>query len=110
MYFFGGGVSTWLVGRLVSVFLGQAAGYKTCRVLAGIASGLPLVMFVCALLAGRSDEDGRAAGMLVVAAVSMFIASLSCWGAVLIMRPKRPAGEAPAELGFSREVPRSANS
>lgn len=110
VYLLTGGVITWLVGRLVGHFLGASAGYKASRVLASIASGLPLVMFVCAILAGSSDDDGRGAGMLAVASLGLLLPSLSCWVAVWIMRPKAPPEGSPAELGFSREVPRNTNS
>lgn len=100
---------TWLVGRLTGWVFGPSVGFGAARVLAAVTSGLPLVMFASALLVGDSD-DGRGAGMLAVAALGFFPISFSCWGAVWLMRPQSPEPGGPAELGFTREVPREANS
>ncbi|MBX3169844.1 MAG: hypothetical protein KF760_20740 [Candidatus Eremiobacteraeota bacterium] len=109
LYWFGGGAVTLAVGGLFYLLGGRRPALRVSRGLAAIATGLPLVMFACAFLAGDADEDGRSAGMLALASLTMLLASLSCWVPVWIFRDP-VAGSAPSDPGLNREGPPGANS
>ncbi len=108
LFLFGGGAVTLAVGALCSLIGGRRLAFRACRVLASVATGLPLVLFVCAFFARDVDEDGRAAGMLGVSAIAMLMASLSCWGAVWFFRVPQEAPE--SNPGLNREGPQGPNS
>lgn len=107
LYLFGGGAATLAIGGLFHLVGGRRLAFRASRVLAAIATGLPVVLFICALLAGDGDEDGRSAGMLAVASIFMLPASLSCWAAVWMFRD-RPLP--PQDMGLNREGPQESNS
>ena len=106
LYLFGGGAFSLTLGGLVRLLGGgRRLAFRVCRVVASIATGLPLVMLACAFLCQNADEGGRSNGMLAVAALGMLPASLSCWAATWMFR--EPAVPPPSELdpGLNRESP-----
>jgi len=98
-----------MLGGLVCLLGGgRRLAFRVCRVLAAIATGLPLLLFACAFLCGPSDEDGRGNIMLAVSAIGMLPISLGCWLAAWRFRdPIVPASE--SNPGLNREGPLESN-
>lgn len=90
------------MGGIFSLFGRRRLAFRVCRVLAAIATGLPLVLFACAFLFADADEDGRGAGMMAVGAVFMLPACLSCWAAAWVFRERAVPSQ---DVGLNREGP-----
>ena len=88
----GGGALNFVIGMLIRLLGGsRQLACRVCSILAGVATGLPVVMFACAFISSSGDQDARASMMLAVSSLTLVVASLSCWIPVwaLSRRPKQ---------------------
>lgn len=108
LFLLGGAAANLAAGFFFQLIGGRPLAFSACRVLAAIASGLPLVIVVCAFVYRDLDDDGRATGMLVVGGTGMLLASLSSWLPVWYFRTK-PEEQPEANPGLNREGPRGPN-